>query len=68
MLVAVPLYSAAVARMSRAAFVPLVNRFFALNLVAFFAALGLLPESARAADAAPMGPGSIAAVRPALGG
>ncbi len=47
MLVAVPLYSAAVARMSRAAFVPLVNRFFALNLLAFFAALGLLPESAR---------------------
>jgi AAA family ATP:ADP antiporter len=47
MLVAVPLYSAVVSRMSRAAFVPLVNRFFALNLIAFFAALALLPESAR---------------------
>jgi AAA family ATP:ADP antiporter len=47
MLVAVPLYSAVVSRMSRAAFVPLINRFFALNLIAFFAALALLPESAR---------------------
>lgn len=47
MLLAVPLYSAAVARLSRAVFVPLANRFFAANLVAFFAALTLLPESAR---------------------
>ncbi len=38
MLLAVPLYSAVV---------PLANRFFAANLIAFFAALTLLPESAR---------------------
>lgn len=48
MLVAVPLYSAAVARWPRAVFVPLANRFFAANLIAFFAALYLLPEAARA--------------------
>jgi len=47
MLLAVPLYSAAVARWPRATFVPLANRFFAANLLAFFAALYLLPESAR---------------------
>lgn len=47
MLLAVPLYSLAVARLSRAVFVPLANRFFALNLVAFYAALVLLPEAAR---------------------
>jgi len=47
MLVAVPLYSAAVARWSRAVFIPLANRFFALHLVAFFVALMLLPEAAR---------------------
>ena len=47
MLLAVPLYSLAVARLRRGVFIPLVNRFFALNLVAFYAALVLLPESAR---------------------
>lgn len=48
MLLAVPLYSAAVARWPRAVFVPLANRFFAANLLVFYAALYLLPESARA--------------------
>ena len=47
MLLAVPLYSAAVARWPRATFVPLANRFFAVNLLAFFAALYLLPDTAR---------------------
>ena len=47
MLLAVPLYSLAVARLRRGVFIPLVNRFFALNLIAFYAALVLLPESAR---------------------
>ena len=47
MLLAVPLYSAAVARLPRRRFIPLANRFFALNLIAFYAALVLLPESAR---------------------
>lgn len=47
MLLAVPLYSAAVARWPRALFVPLTNRFFAAHLIAFFAALTMLPESAR---------------------
>lgn len=47
MLVAVPLYSAAVSRWSRAVFIPLANRFFAVNLLAFFAVLYSLPESAR---------------------
>ena len=47
MLLAVPLYSAAVARFSRAVFIPLANRFFAANLIAFYAALVLLPASAR---------------------
>jgi AAA family ATP:ADP antiporter len=47
MLMAVPLYSLAVARLRRGVFIPLANRFFALNLVAFYAALVLLPESAR---------------------
>jgi AAA family ATP:ADP antiporter len=47
MLLAVPLYSLAVARLRRGVFIPLANRFFALNLVAFYAALVLLPESAR---------------------
>jgi AAA family ATP:ADP antiporter len=47
MLVAVPAYSALVARYSRAVFVPLANRFFAGNLVLFFLALELLPETAR---------------------
>jgi ATP:ADP antiporter, AAA family len=48
MLLAVPLYSAAVARWPRGVFIPLANRFFAANLIAFYAALYLLPESARA--------------------
>src|SRR5690349_16140494 len=47
MLLAVPLYSSAVARLPRRHFIPLANRFFALNLIAFYAALLLLPESAR---------------------
>jgi AAA family ATP:ADP antiporter len=47
MLLAVPLYSAAVARLKRDSFVPLANRFFAANLMLFYAALVLLPESAR---------------------
>lgn len=48
MLLAVPLYSMAVARLRRGAFIVLANRFFAINLIAFYAALVLLPESARA--------------------
>lgn len=47
MLLAVPLYSAAVARWPRSVFIPLANRFFAINLILFYAALTLLPESAR---------------------
>ena len=47
MLLAVPLYSAAVARLRRATFIPLANRFFAANLIGFYAVLLLLPESAR---------------------
>jgi AAA family ATP:ADP antiporter len=47
MLLAVPLYSLAVARLRRATFIVLANRFFAANLIAFYAALVLLPESAR---------------------
>nr|WP_246265483.1 Npt1/Npt2 family nucleotide transporter [Aromatoleum diolicum] len=47
MLLAVPLYSAAVSRWPRAVFIPLANRFFATNLIAFYAALYLLPESTR---------------------
>ncbi|WP_128106541.1 hypothetical protein [Azoarcus sp. DN11] len=46
MLLAVPLYSVAVARWPRAVFVPLANRFFAANLGAFYAALHLLPAVA----------------------
>jgi len=48
MLVIVPLYSWAGSRWPRGVFVPLVNRFFIANLVLFYAALVLLPESARA--------------------
>ena len=48
MLVVVPLYSWAGSRWPRGVFVPLVNRFFIANLVLFYAALVLLPESARA--------------------
>ena len=47
MLVAVPLYSWATTRFPRGVFVPLANRFFIANLIAFYAALILLPESAR---------------------
>jgi AAA family ATP:ADP antiporter len=47
MLLAVPLYSAAVSRLRRGIFIPLANRFFAVNLIAFYAALMLLPEAAR---------------------
>lgn len=47
MLLAVPLYSAAVARLRRGVFIPLANRFFAANLIAFYAALVFLPEAAR---------------------
>lgn len=43
MLVAVPLYSAAVARFSRGVFIPLANRFFIANLLIFYAVLRLLP-------------------------
>lgn len=45
--VAVPLYSAVVSRFSRGVFIPLANRFFAVNLLLFFAALYFLPEGAR---------------------
>ncbi|MGD2068691.1 MAG: MFS transporter [Gemmatimonadota bacterium] len=47
MLVAVPLYSWLVSRVSRGVFIPLANRFFALNLVGFWAVLQLLPDSTR---------------------
>ncbi|MDR2187239.1 MAG: hypothetical protein LBE62_04195 [Azonexus sp.] len=47
MLLAVPLYSAAVARLRRAVFIALANRFFACNLLLFYLALMALPESAR---------------------
>jgi AAA family ATP:ADP antiporter len=47
MLLAVPAYSALVSRYSRRVFIPLANRFFALNLALFFAALYLLPNEAR---------------------
>ncbi|MFC1640298.1 NTP/NDP exchange transporter [Gemmatimonadota bacterium] len=45
--VAVPLYSAVVSRYSRGVFIPLANRFFAVNLLILFALLYLLPETAR---------------------
>jgi AAA family ATP:ADP antiporter len=47
MLVAVPAYSAIVARWSRSRFIPFANRFFAVNLLAFWAALEVLPREAR---------------------
>jgi len=47
MLVAVPLYSWIASRYPRGVFVPLTNRFFIINLLAFYAALYLLPESTR---------------------
>ncbi|HSG46791.1 MAG TPA: hypothetical protein VLA43_03135 [Longimicrobiales bacterium] len=39
MLLAVPLYSWVVSRFSRGVFIPLANRFFAVNILAFFAVL-----------------------------
>jgi ATP:ADP antiporter, AAA family len=48
MLVIVPLYSWVSSRWQRGVFVPLVNRFFIVNLVLFYAALVALPEGARA--------------------
>lgn len=47
MLGAVPLYSWVSSRFKRIVFVPLANRFFISCLVAFFAALVLLPAGAR---------------------
>ena len=47
MLVAVPLYSWVTTRYPRGVFVPLANRFFIANLIAFYAALLFLPERAR---------------------
>ncbi|MGW8269251.1 MAG: NTP/NDP exchange transporter [Burkholderiales bacterium] len=47
MLIVVPLYSWAGSRWSRGVFVPLVSRFFIVNLLLFYAALALLPASAR---------------------
>jgi len=47
MLLVVPLYSAIVARYPRGVFIPLVNRFFILNLVMFYAALHFLPLNTR---------------------
>lgn len=47
MLLAVPAYSWAASRWHRGVFVPLANRFFASNLVLFWAALEILPEGAR---------------------
>jgi AAA family ATP:ADP antiporter len=47
MLVAVPAYSTLVARYSRQVFIPVANRFFALNLLAFYVALELLPLGTR---------------------
>jgi ATP:ADP antiporter, AAA family len=47
MLVVVPAYSWLGSRLSRAVFVPIANRFLITNLVAFYAALMLLPAGAR---------------------
>jgi len=47
MVMAVPLYSAVVSRFSRGVFIPLANRFFALNLLGFYLALEFLPLEAR---------------------
>jgi AAA family ATP:ADP antiporter len=47
MLIVVPLYSWAGSRWSRGVFVPLVSRFFIVNLLLFYAVLALLPASAR---------------------
>lgn len=48
MLVVVPLYSWVSSRWQRGVFVPLVNRFFIVNLLLFYAALVALPEDSRA--------------------
>ena len=47
MLLAVPLYSWVVSRFSRGVFIPLANRFFAVNILGFFALLQLFesPEA-----------------------
>ena len=47
MLVAVPIYSAIVARYPRGVFIPVVNRFFILNLILFYLALLFLPLGSR---------------------
>lgn len=47
MLMAVPLYSSLVSRFSRGVFIPLANRFFLSNILAFYAVLELGPESWR---------------------
>ncbi len=47
MLVAVPAYSWVASRYSRGVFVPAANRFFLANLVLFYAALTVLPATAR---------------------
>ena len=47
MLLAVAAYSWLTTRYPRGRFVPITNRFFLLNLIAFYAALVLLPEEAR---------------------
>ncbi len=47
MLVAVPLYSWVASRYPRGVFVPLANRFFITNLLAFYVALHLLAEASR---------------------
>jgi len=47
MVLAVPLYSAAVSRFSRGVFIPWANRFFASNLILAYLALEFLPLSAR---------------------
>jgi AAA family ATP:ADP antiporter len=47
MLAAVPAYSWLASRFQRGVFIPVANRFFILNLVLFYLALRLLPESAR---------------------
>lgn len=47
MLGAVPLYSWLVSRYSRDVFIPIANRFFAVNILLFYAALQFLPETAR---------------------
>ena len=47
MLLAVPLYAWVASKWSRGVFVPLVNRFFIVCLIAFWLCLAFLPETAR---------------------